>query len=58
MQVKLLSDFGRLYEIDDFDNKKREKLGLPAIKMDREEIGEIIKMTGLLEHIEKEGEAK
>ncbi|MDI6703913.1 MAG: 4Fe-4S dicluster domain-containing protein [bacterium] len=46
-QIKLLSDFGRLYEIDEFDNKKREKIGLPRIQMQREEISGIIKLTGL-----------
>jgi heterodisulfide reductase subunit C len=47
MQPKLLKDFGRLYEIDDFDNKKREKLGLPGIKMEPGEIAEIIRLTKL-----------
>jgi heterodisulfide reductase subunit C len=48
-QVAILSKFGRLYEIDEFDNKRRVKLGLPEIKMDGEEIAKIIKLTGLSE---------
>lgn len=47
MQPGLLSNFGRLYEIDDFDNKKRTKIGLPEIKMEAKEIEEIIRHTGL-----------
>ena len=31
-QARLVGTFGRLYEVEDFDNKKREKLGLPQIK--------------------------
>jgi heterodisulfide reductase subunit C len=46
MQMKLLKDFGRLYEIDDFDNRKRIKLGLPSVKMHPEEISKIIEVTG------------
>ena len=30
-QKKLLREHGRLYEITDFENEKREKLGLPPI---------------------------
>jgi len=31
-QARLVGTFGRLYEIEDFDNKKRQKMGLPAVK--------------------------
>ena len=31
-QARLVSTFGRLYEVEDFDNKKRQKLGLPPLK--------------------------
>lgn len=31
-QARLIHTFGRLYEVEDFDNKKREKLGLPPIQ--------------------------
>jgi heterodisulfide reductase subunit C len=37
-QRELILNMGRLYEIDDFDNKKRAKAGLPAIEMKAEEI--------------------
>ena len=47
IQPGLLSQFGQLYEIDDFDNKKRDKIGLPAIKMEAKDVEEIIKLSGL-----------
>ena len=31
-QARLINTFGRLYEVEDFDNEKREKLGLPPLK--------------------------
>ncbi|MCK4347328.1 MAG: 4Fe-4S dicluster domain-containing protein [Thermoplasmatales archaeon] len=44
-QARLVSKFGRLYEIEDFDNKKREKLGLPPIKKNFDDITKITKDT-------------
>lgn len=31
-QIDLLKDHGRLYEVGDFENQKREELGLPGIE--------------------------
>ena len=42
-QTRLVSTFGRLYEVEDFDNKKREKLGLPSIQKTFEDITKLIK---------------
>ncbi len=51
-QARLIGSFGRLYEIEDFDNKKREKMGLPAMKKIHEEV------IKLLEHeAKKEAES-
>jgi len=47
LQVDLLEEHGRLYEIDEFDNKKRNRAGLPPINPKCDEVGEIIRMTGL-----------
>jgi len=44
-QARLVSKFGRLYEVEDFDNKKREKLGLPPIKKNFDDITKIAKDT-------------
>jgi heterodisulfide reductase subunit C len=30
-QKEIITKWGRIYPIDDFDNKKREKLGLPGL---------------------------
>jgi len=44
-QARLVSKFGRLYEVEDFDNKKREKLGLPPIKKNFADLTKITKDT-------------
>ncbi len=42
-QARLVGEFGRLYEIEDFDNKKREKLGLPPVKKTFDDVTKIVK---------------
>ena len=32
MQLQTIRSQGKLYEIEDFDNKKRERLGLPQLE--------------------------
>ncbi|MCK4583814.1 response regulator, partial [candidate division WOR-3 bacterium] len=54
MQAELLEKEGRLYEIGDFDNKKREKLGLPRVHSEKNVISEIFKVSGFKEIMEKE----
>jgi len=44
-QARLVSKFGRLYEVEDFDNKKRGKLGLPPIKKNFDDLTKITKDT-------------
>jgi heterodisulfide reductase subunit C len=44
-QARLVSTFGRLYEVEDFDNKKREKLGLPPIKNTFNYLKKLVKTT-------------
>jgi len=46
-QIKALSSFDGLYEIADFDNKKREKFGLPKIQRKGEVLKEIMDRTGI-----------
>ena len=41
-QARLVSSFGRLYEIEDFDNKKREKMGLPTVKKIFDDVKKLI----------------
>ena len=44
-QARLVKNFGRLYEVEDFDNKKREKLGLPPVKKNFEDLTKILEDT-------------
>jgi len=46
-QARLLGEHGRLYEVEDFDNKKRNKLGLPPVKKDFDEVVKIIDKSSL-----------
>jgi heterodisulfide reductase subunit C2 len=46
-QVDVLSEFGRLYEMTDFDNKKRAKLNLPPLGNESESIDSVLDSTGL-----------
>ena len=57
-QAQEILKFGRVYEIDDFANKKREKIGLPVLKSDPKEISIIFKSTGVDKYIEKSEEEK
>lgn len=44
-QARLVGTFGRLYEVEDFDNKKREKMGLPPVKKRCDEVTRIVEDT-------------
>ena len=58
-QIELLEKQGRLYEIGDFDNKKRVKAGLPEIHAHNKNIKKIFKSTGvdkLVESLETKNE--
>lgn len=48
-QIELLESHGRLYEISDFDNKKRARSGLPEIHEDNKKIKNIFKISKLKE---------
>jgi heterodisulfide reductase subunit C len=47
MQMAMLKKFGRIYEIEEFDNKKRKRMGLPEIKQDSSAFRRILELTGL-----------
>jgi len=46
-QANTIRSLGRLYEVDQFDNRKREKLGLPTISTDPREVDRIFEITGI-----------
>ncbi|MEE8640170.1 MAG: 4Fe-4S dicluster domain-containing protein [bacterium] len=41
-QLELLKQFGRLYELEEFDNKKRAKMGLAELKTTCDEVGKLL----------------
>jgi heterodisulfide reductase subunit C len=47
IQLDLLSSFGRLLEITDFENEKRKESNLPPVQGRTEDIRKILKKTGL-----------
>ncbi|KPJ50619.1 heterodisulfide reductase [candidate division TA06 bacterium DG_26] len=51
-QAQLVRDMGRLYEIEDFDNKRRQRLGLPPVKKVVDEVREIFRRTGAMRFLE------
>ena len=55
-QIDLLDKHGRLYEIGDFENKKRVKLNLPEIKERKDEVSKLLDSTGISKYIKKQEE--
>jgi len=53
LQLDLLKKLGRLYEVEDFDLKKRQKIGLPAIDKTIPEVERILRYTGIEKVIKK-----
>lgn len=51
MQAQLIAKQGRLYEVEDFDNKKRKKQKLPPIQMDTETAPRIFRLLGLEQYL-------
>jgi len=50
-QANTIRSLGRLYEVDQFDNRKRERMGLPKITTDPHEVERIFEVTGIDELI-------
>jgi heterodisulfide reductase subunit C len=46
-QAELVAKSGRLYEMEEFDNKKRQKAGLPELKTSFEEVKTLCEKSGL-----------
>ena len=46
-QVELIRTQGKLYEIDEFDNRRRERVGLPPLPTGNKQAGKILEATGL-----------
>jgi len=41
LQMNIVKDYGRIYPIDEFDNKKRGKLSLPSLPTSCEAVSEL-----------------
>jgi len=52
-QAELVGNSGRLYEMEEFDNKRREKMGLPKLKTSFDEVKKLCESFGLQKIIEK-----
>jgi heterodisulfide reductase subunit C len=52
-QAELVGGSGRLYEMEDFDNKRRDKMGLPSLKTSFDEVRTLAESVGLKNLIEK-----
>lgn len=46
-QVEMIRKHGKIYEIEDFDNKKRGRLGLPPLEKQNLDMARIFDLTGL-----------
>ena len=51
-QLKLIRNQGKLYEIDEFDNKRRERLGLPHLPLRNEDTGKVLAACGVSKLLE------
>lgn len=54
-QVETIGNTGVLYPISDFENKRREKLGLPSLPTENREVQELFKIMGLTKAPSKKG---
>ena len=52
-QLDLLKQLGRLYEIEDFDLKKRQRIGLPPIDKTIPDVARILGFTGIEKLVKK-----
>jgi heterodisulfide reductase subunit C len=55
IQLDLLSSFGRLLELTDFENEKREESGLPRIRGKTEDVKKILEELGFHREEKTEG---
>jgi heterodisulfide reductase subunit C len=51
LQLDLLKRLGRLYEVEDFDLKKRQRLGLPPIDKTIPEVAKILEYTNIIKYV-------
>jgi len=54
-QLSLINSQGKLYEVDEFDNRRRERVGLPPLPFKDEYSGKILNACGVSNLITSEG---
>ena len=54
-QLELIDTQGKLYEIDEFDNRRRERAGLPPLPLKNEDTGKLLNACGINELLASEG---
>jgi heterodisulfide reductase subunit C len=52
-QVRQIASKGRLFDIDEFDNARRKKLGLPPLRNGCDEVKKIFEITGADKSVEE-----
>uniref|UniRef100_A0A7C4XJZ8 4Fe-4S dicluster domain-containing protein n=1 Tax=candidate division WOR-3 bacterium TaxID=2052148 RepID=A0A7C4XJZ8_UNCW3 len=52
-QLNLLNNYGRLYELEEFDLRKRQRVGLPELAKTIPDVSRILESTKIMERIEK-----
>lgn len=57
-QAELVGASGRLYEMEEFDNKRREKMGLPPLVTSFDEVKTLAESVGLKDLIGQKGETE
>jgi len=57
-QLGLINTQGKLYEIDEFDNRRRERAGLPPLPLKNEDSGKILSACGISKLLASEGGSK
>lgn len=54
-QVELIRTQGKLFEIDEFDNRRRERVGLPHLPLKNEASGKVLDACGITKLLTSEG---
>jgi heterodisulfide reductase subunit C len=54
-QMELINTQGKIYETDEFDNRRRERVGLPHLPLKNEAVGKVLDSCGITKLLVSEG---
>lgn len=54
-QMELINNQGKIYETDEFDNRRRERVGLPHLPLKNEAVGKVLDECGITKLLVSEG---